>query len=89
MAKIIVNFPIESDSLRIPERCFTWLSNNTWTIILHDGEVLTWKEVWIKNKWDGWINIRDFIPFPLEKWEKKDGINLYFWKNIEILCRLD
>ena len=87
--KIIVNFPIESDSLRIPERCFTWLSNNTWTIILHDGEVLTWKEVWIKNKWDGWINIRDFIPFPLEKWEKKDGINLYFWKNIEILCRLD
>lgn len=87
--KIIVNFPIESDSLRIPERCFTWLSNNTWTIILHDGEVLTWKEVWIKNKWDGWINIRDFIPFPLEKLEKKDGINLYFWKNIEILCRLD
>ena len=87
--KITVVFPVASDSLRIPERCFTWLSINTWTLILRDGEVKTRKEIWIKNKWNDWINIDNLMPLSLEKGEEKDEIKTSIRENFEILCRID
>lgn len=87
--KITVVFPVESDSLWIPYKCFTWLSDNTWTLILRDGEIITQKEIWIKNKRDDWINIKDFTPFSLEKQEEKDEIKTSVKEKIEILCRID
>lgn len=76
--KITVIFPVESKSMRIPERCFTWLSNNTWTLLLREGEVIIWKEVWIKDKWNDWINLDVLTSDYLEKEKNKN----------KILCRL-
>lgn len=87
--KITVVFPVESDSQRIPYRCFTWLLSDTWTLILREGEVITSKEIWIKNKRDDWINIDNFAPLSLEKEEEKDEIKTSVKEKFEILCRVD
>ena len=79
--KITVIFPVESDSMRLPERCFTWLSKNSWTLISRSWEVITSKEIWIKNRWEDRVNIDNFTPLSLEKEDKKDEIKL--------LCNLD
>lgn len=72
--KITVVFPVESDSQRIPYRCFTWLSSNSWTLILRDGEMITSKEVWIKSKRNNWINVDVLTSDYLEKEKDKDKV---------------
>ena len=72
--KITVVFPVESDSQRIPYRCFTWLSSNSWTLILRDGEMITSKEVWIKSKRNDWINVDVLTSDYLEKEKNKDKV---------------
>ena len=80
--KITVIFTKDFPTIRIPENCFSEISNNTWNLTLRNGEVIIWKEFWIKNKWDNWINIDNFELYSLENWEKKDEMNSY-----EILCK--
>ena len=103
--KITVVFTKDFPTIWIPENCFTEISNNTWNITLRDGEIITWKEIWIKNKWDNWINIDNLALFWLENEEEKDGMNLcinlqntnfsenldLWWsgEKIEVLCRLE
>ena len=101
--KITVVFTKDFPTIRIPENCFTEISNNTWNLTLRDGEVITWREVWIKNKWNNWINVDNLTLFWLENEEEKDGMNSYanlqsknfssnlWWnrKKFEILCRLN
>ena len=72
--KITVIFPVESNSIRIPERCFTWLLNNTWILFLSDGEAITWKEVWIENKRENRINIDVPTLYYLEKEKNKNKV---------------
>ena len=101
--KITVVFTKDYPTIWIPENCFTEISNNTWNITLRDGEIIIWKEIWIKNKWDNWINVDNLALFWLENEEEKDGMNLcvklqntgfsenldLWWscKKIEILCK--
>ena len=80
--KITVIFTKDFPTIWIPKNCFTELWKNNWVLTLRDGEVITWKQVWIKNKWNEWINIDNLALFWLEKEEKKDGIDSY-----EILCK--
>ena len=80
--KITVIFTKDFPTIWIPKNCFTELWKNNWILTLHDGEVITWKEVWIKNKWNEWINIDNLELYSLENEEKKDGIDPY-----EILCK--
>lgn len=87
--RITVVFPVESDSQRIPYRCFTWLSSGTWTLILREWEVITTKKIWIKNKRDDWINIDNFAPLSLEKEEEKDEMKTSVKEKFEVLCRVD
>ena len=103
--KITVVFTKDFPTIWIPENCFTEISINTWNLILRDGKVITWKEIWIKNKWDNWINIDNLALYSLENKEKKDEINMcvklqdinssenlnLWWsgEKIEILCRLE
>ena len=74
--KITVVFTKDFPTIRIPENCFTKISKNTWNLTLRDGEIITWKEIWIKNKWDNWINVDNLVLFWLENEEEKDGMNL-------------
>ena len=74
--KITVVFTKDFPTIRIPENCFSEISINTWNLILRDGEVITWIEIWIKNKWDNWINVDNLALFWLENEEEKDGMNL-------------
>ena len=74
--KITVVFTKDFPTIWIPENCFTEISNNTWNITLRDGEIITWKEIWIKNKWNNWINVDNLALFWLENEEEKDGMNL-------------
>jgi len=74
--KITVVFTKDFPTIRIPENCFSEISNNTWNLTLRDGEVIIWKEIWIKNKWDNWINVDNLALFWLENEEEKDGMNL-------------
>jgi hypothetical protein len=62
-------------------------------------------KVWIKNKWNNWINIDNLALYSLENKEKKNEINMcvklqdinssenlnLWWsgEKIEILCRLE
>ena len=103
--KITVVFTKDFPTIWIPENCFTEISINTWNLILRDGKVITWKEIWIKNKWDNWINVDNLALYSLENKEKKDEINMcvklqdinssenlnLWWsgEKIEILCRLE
>lgn len=82
-SKITVIFTIDSISEWIPIRCFQKIWKDNWIITLRDGEVITWKKVWIKNKWEDWINIDNLALFWLEKEEEKDGIDLCIedWNN--------
>lgn len=99
--KITVIFPVESDSVWIPKNCFTEIWNNTWTLTLRDGETISSKEIWIKNKWKNWINVDQITTSSLENEEKKDEIQMCIasWNNIytlheskiefEILCKTE
>ena len=80
--KITVIFTRDFPTIWIPKNCFTELWKDSWMLTLRDGEVITGKQVWIKNKWDNWINVDDLVLYSLENGEKKDGIDSY-----EILCK--
>ncbi len=75
-SQITVIFTIDSTSKWIPTRCFQKIWKDSWILTLRDGEIITWKEVWIKNKWENWINIDNLALFWLEKEEEKDWIEL-------------
>ena len=82
-SKITVIFTIDSTSQWIPARCFQKIWKDNWMLTLRDGEVITWKEVWIKTQWENWINIDNLALFWLEKEEEKDWIDLCVedWNN--------
>ena len=82
--KITVVFTKDFPTIWIPENCFTELWINSWKLTLRDSDVITWKEIWIKNKWNNWINIDNFVLFWLEKEQEKDWINscIEDWNNI-------
>lgn len=76
--KISVIFTRDFSSIRIPENCFTKIWKNNWILTLRDGDITTWKEIWIENRWEDRINIDNFTP------------NLWWnWEKIEILCKID
>ena len=100
--KITVIFTKDYPTIWIPKNCFTEIWKNNWKLILRDGEIITWMEVWIKNKWDYWINVDNLELYSLENEKKKDEMNLCtksennsvlisdLWWNgefIEILCK--
>ena len=87
--KITVIFTKDFPTIWIPTNCFTEIWKNSWILTLRDWEILTWKEIWIKNKWNNWINVDNLWLYSLENWEKKDEINLYTWGNIEVLCNIE
>lgn len=80
--KITVIFTKDFPTIWIPRNCFTELWKNSWILTLRKGDVITWNEVWIENKWDNWINVDNLTLSSLENEEKKDGIDSY-----EILCK--
>ena len=82
--KITVIFTKDFPTIWIPTNCFTEIWKNNWMLTLRDGEVITWKEVWIKNKWENWINVDNLVLFWLEKEDEKNEINSY-----EILCKIE
>ncbi len=88
--KITVVFTRDFPTIWIPKNCFTEISNDKWILTLRDWETITWKQVWIKNKWDNWINVDNLILYSLENEGKKDGIKKYIdiWDNTEVLCKL-
>ena len=81
--KITVIFTKDFPTIWIPTNCFTEIWKNNWMLTLRDGEVITWKEVWIKNKWENWINVDNLVLFWLEKEDEKDWIDLCIedWNN--------
>ena len=80
--KITVIFTKDYPTIWIPKNCFTEIWENNWKLTLRDGKVITWMEVWIKNKWTNWINVDNLELSPLENEVKKDGIDSY-----EVLCK--
>jgi hypothetical protein len=96
-SKITVIFTIDSKSEWIPTRCFQKIWKDNWILTLRDGDVITWKEVWIKSQWEIWINIDNLALFWLEKEEEKDwiGLSVEDWNNewykekIEVLCDIE
>lgn len=80
--KITVIFTKDYPTIWIPKNCFTEIWKNNWKLTLRDGEVITWMEVWIKNKWTNWINVDNLELSPLENEVKKYGIDSY-----EVLCK--
>ena len=74
--KITVIFTKDYPTIWIPKNCFTEIWKNNWILTLRDGEVITWIEVWIENKWENWINVDNLKLFWLENEEEKDGMNL-------------
>ena len=74
--KITVVFTKDYTTIWIPYDCFTKIWENSWLLTLRDGDLITWMEVWIKNKWDDWINVDNLELFWLENEEEKDGMNL-------------
>jgi len=103
--KITVVFTKDFSNIWIPKNCFTELWKNSWNLTLRDGEVITWKEVWIENEWSNWINIDNYGLYSLENKDKKNEINLciktqninysenlnLWWsgENIEVLCKVE
>ena len=100
--KITVIFTKDFPTIWIPTNCFTQMWKNSWILTLRDGELITEKKIWIKNKWDIWINVDDLELYSLENEKKKDEMNLCtksennsvlisdLWWNgefIEILCK--
>ena len=77
--KITVIFTKDFPTIWIPTNCFTEIWKNSWILTLHDWEILTWKEIWIKNKWENWINVDILTPYYIEKENK----------NNKVLCRLN
>ena len=80
--KITVIFTRDFPNIWIPMNCFTEIWKNNWKLILRDGEIITWKEIWIKNKWENWINVDNLELYSLENEEEMDGMKPY-----EILCK--
>ena len=80
--KITVIFTRDFPNIWIPMNCFTEIWKNNWKLILRDGEIITWKEIWIKNKWENWINVDNLELYSLENEEEIDGMKPY-----EILCK--
>ena len=80
--KITIIFTKDYPTIWIPKNCFTEIWKNNWKLTLRDGEVITWMEVWIENKWTNWINVDNLELSSLENEEKKDGIETW-----EILCK--
>ena len=80
--KITVIFTKDYPTIWIPKNCFTEFWKNNWKLTLRDGEVISEKEIWIRNKWNNWINVDNLELSSLENEEKKDGIDSY-----EILCK--
>lgn len=82
-SEINVIFTIDSTSQRIPTKCFKKIWKDNWMLTLRDGEVITWKEVWIKSQWEDWIDVDNLALFWLEKEEEKDWIDLCIedWNN--------
>ena len=80
---IKVIFIIDSTSEWIPTRCFRKIWKDNWVLILRDWDVITDKEIWIKNTRNWWINIDKLELFWLEKDEKIDWIQLCVedWNN--------
>ncbi len=89
--KITVVFTRDFPTIWIPENCFTKISKDNWILTLRDWEIISWKQIWIKNKWNNWINVDNLTLYSLEKEDKKDGIKKYadVLDNIEVLCKLD
>lgn len=89
--KITVVFTRDFPTIWIPENCFTEISKDNWILTLRDWEIISWKQIWIKNKWNNWINVDNLTLYSLEKEDKKDGIKKYadVLDNIEVLCKLD
>lgn len=87
--KITVVFNKDFPTIWIPENCFTKISKDNWILTLRDGEIITQKEIWIKNNWNNWINIDNLWLYSLENEEKKDEMNLYTLENFEVLCNLE
>ena len=84
-SKISIIFDINSELKWIPDNCFKDIWNNSGIITVRDGDIVEEKEIWIKNKWNGWNN-SDLWLYSLEKREKKDWIE---WDIIEILCTIE
>ena len=80
---ITINFNINSLYQWIPTKCFKKIWNIGWVITLRDWDIIVDKEVWIKNRWNNWINIDNLALFWLEKEEEKDWIDLCIedWNN--------
>jgi len=83
-SNISVLFTVDSTSQRIPYRCFKNISDNNWILTLRDWDIVIDKELWIKYKWNWWINIDKLALFWLEKKEEKDWIEscIEDWNNI-------
>ena len=81
--KITIIFSIESDHIWLPKNCFTSLWDSSWIIKLRQWEEIKEKEIWIKSKWNEWINIDKIIPYSLEKGMEKDEMNMCvsIWSN--------
>jgi len=81
--KITVIFSKDFSSIWMPKNCFKSLWNTGWLITLRDGDIITWREVWIKNIWEEWINIDNLVIFWFKE-EKKDNIDLCIenWNNV-------
>ena len=78
--KITVIFTRDFPTIWIPNNCFTELWKNSWKLNLREDNLIKEKDVWIKNKWENWINVDDLELYSLENEEKKD------W--IELLCKI-
>ena len=73
---INVIFPVTTDLIWVPDRCFNKIRKNSWILNIYDGYFAEEKEVEIKYKWNWWNNVDIFTLYSLEKEEEKDGIEL-------------
>ena len=83
---ITVIFNINSTSEWLPDRCFKYIWKNSWVLTLRDWDETTDKEIWIKSKWNNWINVENLTLYSLENEEKIDWID---WYTIEVLCDIE
>ena len=80
---ITVIFSVNSTSEWIPNKCFSKVWKDSWIITLRAWDIIINKEVWIKSKWENWINIDNFW---LEKQQEIDWIETHL---IEVLCDIE
>lgn len=82
--KITVIFTKDFPTIWIPENCFTQLWKSNWNLTLRKWNFIKEEKIWIKNKWENWINIDNLELYSLENEKKKDGIELY-----DVLCKIN